>query len=210
MRYRISGKPDFLPVGRLGLKQEPAGKVRVFAMVDALRQRILHPFHEWAMDILRELPTDGTYDQLAPILRLLSKHSIRNYWCFDLTSATDRMPLGAYRQFWSDLFGEELSRLWCVALSGHRFVVPRQWGVPHTDPNGVQFKVGQPLGALSSWPTFSLVHHLLIQRSAQNAGMEGIFWNYAILGDDLVIGHPEVAFQYEVLTNVFGCRDITS
>lgn len=91
-------------VGKLGKKQEPAGKVFVFAMMDAVRQRVLHPFHEWCMDLLKELPTDGTFDQLRPRLLLsfpfLKTPKILVFWCFDLTSATDRMPLGVYHRFW--------------------------------------------------------------------------------------------------------------
>lgn len=47
-RARFDSLVEFLPphpVGKLALKLEPAGKVRVFAMVDAVTQSLLHPLH---------------------------------------------------------------------------------------------------------------------------------------------------------------------
>jgi len=40
-------KPDWLPkIGQLSIKEEAAGKVRVFAMVDSLTQSVLKPLHD--------------------------------------------------------------------------------------------------------------------------------------------------------------------
>lgn len=142
------GLHDGLPdLGKLGVKMEPAGKVRVFAMVDTVRQRLLKPFHEWLMEILRELPTDGTFEQVRPVRRLLSKHHIDRFWCFDLSSATDRMPFGVYFRFWSDIFGSELSRLWCILMCRHRFAVPSQiFGIYRTSIAEARFSpTGSPL-----------------------------------------------------------------
>jgi hypothetical protein len=47
-RSRFDELVGYLPpytVGKLALKLEPAGKVRVFAMVDAVTQSLLHPLH---------------------------------------------------------------------------------------------------------------------------------------------------------------------
>lgn len=38
---------DSLYLGRLALKEEGAGKVRVFAIADALTQSVLGPLHRW-------------------------------------------------------------------------------------------------------------------------------------------------------------------
>lgn len=62
-------QPTF--IGRLGLKQEAAGKVRVFAMVDAWTQFLLQPLHAAIFKLLKTFPTDGTFDQTAPIERLM-------------------------------------------------------------------------------------------------------------------------------------------
>lgn len=54
------------PLGRLGFKEEGAGKLRVFAMPCALKQALLRPAHEWCMSVLKRIPNDGTFDQPAP------------------------------------------------------------------------------------------------------------------------------------------------
>lgn len=58
-------------IGKLGLKEEAAGKVRVFAMVECWTQWLLGPLHEYMFSKLSSLPTDGTFDQLAPVNRLI-------------------------------------------------------------------------------------------------------------------------------------------
>lgn len=65
-------------------------------MVDPIRQKILSPFHEWTMSILSSIPQDGTYDQMRPIRRLVSTGQHKEFFCYDLSSATDSMPIGAY------------------------------------------------------------------------------------------------------------------
>jgi len=62
---------DVLALGKLGLKVEPAGKVRVFAMVDPWTQWLLRPLHMKVFSILRKLPQDGTFNQESPVRRLL-------------------------------------------------------------------------------------------------------------------------------------------
>lgn len=57
-------------LGRLGLKEEAAGKVRVFAMVDPFTNWLLRPLHKLIFNYLRKIDQDGTFDQIAPIHRL--------------------------------------------------------------------------------------------------------------------------------------------
>lgn len=47
-------------MGRFGVKLEGSGKVRVFAIANPLLQALVRPLHDWAMDVLRLLPTDGS------------------------------------------------------------------------------------------------------------------------------------------------------
>lgn len=56
-------------LGKLGIKEEAAGKVRVFAMVDAWTQWSLKPLHDMYFKILSSLRQDGTFDQLEPLNR---------------------------------------------------------------------------------------------------------------------------------------------
>jgi len=45
-------------LGKLGLKDEPAGKVRVFAMVDCITQWAFRPLHDRIFEILKLIPQD--------------------------------------------------------------------------------------------------------------------------------------------------------
>lgn len=45
-------------------------------------ERLLRPLHDWAMDVLRRLPCDGTFDQPKPLIRLTG----RSLWFLVLTS----------------------------------------------------------------------------------------------------------------------------
>lgn len=57
-------------LGRLGLKEEAAGKVRVFAMVDPFTNWLLKPLHKMIFHYLSKIEQDGTFNQVAPIDRL--------------------------------------------------------------------------------------------------------------------------------------------
>lgn len=80
-----------IALGRLAFTlKEGAGKERVFAIPNALKQALLRPAHDWCMKVLRMLPCDGTYNQQKPLKRLRNVLSLRSY---ALSSATDRFPL---------------------------------------------------------------------------------------------------------------------
>jgi len=94
--FRLSKSwPPYL--GKLGLKEEPAGKVRVFAMVDPWTQWVFYPLHRAIQLVLRSIETDGTFDQKAPAVRLMGRVLASNrkpkLYSFDLSAATDRLPV---------------------------------------------------------------------------------------------------------------------
>lgn len=79
--------------GQLSLKEEAAGKLRVFAIFDSVTQSVLAPLHDSLFSLLRLIPNDGTFDQTASIYR--SRDKAKRYGCaysFDLSAATDRLP----------------------------------------------------------------------------------------------------------------------
>lgn len=47
------------------------GVFLLFAIPSQRKQCLLRPAHDWAMDTLRLIPMDGTYDQCKPLARLL-------------------------------------------------------------------------------------------------------------------------------------------
>ena len=48
------------PVGKVGVKVEPAGKTRLFMMLDCTSQRLLKPLHDWVFSVLRLIPFAAT------------------------------------------------------------------------------------------------------------------------------------------------------
>lgn len=78
-------------LGKLSFLKEPAGKVRVVAILDGWTQMILSGLHATVGSILKEIPQDGTFDQGKPIELLPKKESL--VYSFDLSAATDRLPI---------------------------------------------------------------------------------------------------------------------
>jgi len=80
-------------LSQFAIKEEAAGKVRVFALIDSISQSVLRPLHDYLFSVLKVIPNDGTFDQDKSVER--SKEKAKLYNCaysFDLSSATDRLP----------------------------------------------------------------------------------------------------------------------
>jgi len=186
---------DNIPLGRLALKHEPAGKIRVFAMCDAWTQWALEPLHSWLFDTLRHINTDGTFDQMKPVYLSMSKYNCG--YSLDLSAATDRLPISIQVRLLSTLISKDFAVQWARLLVGRTYFLPGnvKLGIA---PQELKYSVGQPMGALSSWAMLALTHHLIVQVAAWEAGYSVKEWysGYAVLGDDLVIFDPKVKDQY--------------
>lgn len=208
--FSAAGKTQYLfdtkgiPSGKLGLKQEAAGKMRVFAMVDPWTQMILHPFHKAIFSVLRKWPMDGTFNQMRPLSRAWRFSTL---FSMDLTAATDRLPMSLQVLIFKSVFSmtDEEANAWREAMVGRSYRLP--YGVFHKGANSVKYAVGQPMGALSSWAMLALTHHFIVQVAAwqTNAVPEHkIFRNYAVLGDDIVIFDAKVAKRYHKIMLALG------
>jgi len=97
-------------IGSLGLKDEPAGKIRVFAMVDCWTQWLMNPLHKLLQDVLRVHDSDATFDQVGAMDRKIEEIRRRyrkpKAFSYDLSSATDRLPVGLQTMILSPLLGE--------------------------------------------------------------------------------------------------------
>lgn len=114
-------------LGRLAYKVEPAGKVRVFAMVDAFSQWILTPVHKYLFSLLQRLPSDATFDQLGSVSRFndqLRSRGTKKVYSLDLTAATDRLPLSLQTVLLSIVFNERIAQAWAEFLVGRWYTVP--------------------------------------------------------------------------------------
>lgn len=98
----------FWELGKLAVVKDVAGKSRVIAIVNYWIQVSLKPLHDAIFKLLEDLPTDGTFNQLDPVFKL--PKGIK-YSSYDLTAATDRLPMEVQRQVLSHLIGEERSQL---------------------------------------------------------------------------------------------------
>jgi hypothetical protein len=124
---------EFHYLGRLGFKLEPAGKVRVFAMVDALTQWMLQPLHKALSSRLKAIPMDATHDQdgsLRSYVEMLRREGISEVYSFDLSAATDRLPV-KFQAFILDVITnyDGFGLLWSKALVDRWYQLPTpHWG----------------------------------------------------------------------------------
>ena len=228
-RLDIKTMPRIL--GRLHDLYEPAGKIRIVAIVDYWTNAVLKPLHDWMFDLLRVIPSDATFDQEGRLKEYATK-GFKDAWSIDLTAATDTIPLALYRVLMGPILGEHLTSLWLELLTGRNFLhkfakkSEREFHSP-TDFDLIRYGRGQPMGALSSWSSMAMVHHLLVQFAAflwsskfhsdvfARDYLAGIhpdkiksewFEDYLILGDDLVIFHEGIAKEYLRLAEALGIK----
>jgi hypothetical protein len=198
-----------LPLGKLGLKDEPAGKVRVFAMVDCITQWIFRPLHDRIFEILKLIPQDGTFDQERPLTHL-SELGVRGVKLnsFDLSAATDRLPVKIQATLLSSLLGAHAANIWMVLLTSREYTLPQR----ASESSGlarVHYAVGQPMGALTSWAMLALTHHCIVQWAASRAGVirpGEWFSDYAVLGDDIVLANERVSSEYLLILEELGVQ----
>jgi len=197
-------------LGGLGLKPEPAGKVRVFALVDCITQWVLDPLHKRLFSILRNIPQDGTFDQTKPLERLL--RSNKPLYSLDLSAATDRLPIVVQMIVLSPLVGAHFANLWSHLLIGRSYKLPKS-ALDYL-PKGKSLEsfnliygAGQPMGALTSWAMLAVTHHFIVQLAAYLVlGKERWFTDYAVLGDDVVIANGPVAYKYLYIMDRLGVK----
>jgi len=90
----ILGGVQTLYVGKLCVVKDQAGKSRVVGVTNYWVQVALFPLHKALFQLLRMIPMDGTHNQTAPLDLLIEKAPKGTvFHSFDLSAATDRLPL---------------------------------------------------------------------------------------------------------------------
>lgn len=204
--YTVIGQVYARSLGHLGFKEEAAGKLRVFAYVDPFTQWLLKPLHDALFEVLDLIPQDGTTDQMRPVKRLLEKCKGKPFFSFDLSAATDRLPLVLQMSLLSRVLTSYGATLWAQLLVGRPYHYKTKVG-KRKYSGQVVYGTGQPMGALSSWAMLAFTHHVIVQQAAVNAGVTqpgDWFEDYALLGDDIVIANERVANEYRVLMDRYG------
>lgn len=205
-----------LRLGRIHEIPEPAGKVRVVAMVTWWIQCLLYPLHDYIFQsILRLIPQDGTHDQGKPLLalnqkivELLETTGKAHVYSFDLKAATDRIPSELTVSCLGHLVTPAVAKSWRELLVGIPYSNRsfRKRDRCYIGEAQIRYGTGMPMGAYSNWAMLALVHHLIVQFAAYRAGHRGWYELYALLGDDIVILGTAVARQYEALCKAFGIQ----
>jgi len=197
--------------GRLATKLEAAGKVRVFAMVDYWTQVALKPLHDTIFAMLKEIPSDGTFDQHKPTLALIKRNKTGYLASFDLSAATDRLPVRIQQSILAVMFNANFAQAWKSLLVDREYALLPSVRDRPDDPidlynqsSRYRYAVGQPMGAYSSWAMLALTHHAIVQFAAFRAGVDGWFKDYAVLGDDILIGNEDVAKHYLRVMEILG------
>lgn len=171
-----SGRVVFLP--------EKSGKIRVIAQGDFISQSTLKPIHDTLAGILRSIPEDWTFDQEGG--KEWVKHQTATAkWCasFDLSNATDRLPIDLQARIMDRVLPGELGELWSKTLVDREF----NYVLPSGKEGNIRYSVGQPMGFFSSFVSFALLHHIVVQYAYEKAHGRPGHKFYAIIGDDMVI-----------------------
>jgi len=197
----LVGNPIKLCIARLSVVYDQAGKARIVGITNYWLQVCLEPLHTAILALLEKIPQDGTFNQILPIKLLVDTvEPGQVFYSFDLSSATDRLPIVIQMQILNILV-PGMGTSWMNLLGSLRW----QWKslnerVPLKE---IQYAVGQPMGAYSSWAMLALTHHIIVQCAALNVGKPN-FRAYAVLGDDIVIADDLVASEYLRLMNMLG------
>jgi hypothetical protein len=213
IKHRTGGVHK-IHLGKLTALEEPAGKIRIVAMPDYWTQTACKPFHTFFEEVLRRIPTDCTFDQEGGLSSYVAQLHGYNA-SYDLKAATDRIPVSLYRALFEEcpVIGRDLASAWLDLLTDREWVESKTMlelsGRAETEvPRLLRYGVGQPMGALSSWPAMALVHHAVVQYCAYTCRVmpEGreIFPSYRLLGDDVVLGHEAVANMYKSVMSAIG------
>jgi hypothetical protein len=127
----------------------------------------MYPLHSFLQKILRTISSDATFDQIGVVEdrlaeEMLKFHRVPKAFSYDLSSATDRLPISLQIRLLTPLLGLEKAKAWANVLVGRDYSLPASAqasaGCEH-----VRYAVGQPMGALSSWCMLALTHHLIVQ-----------------------------------------------
>lgn len=104
-------------IGRLSVLREGAGKNRVVAVCDWWTQCAFKGLHQSIFQNLRNISNDGTFDQWKPVeAHVLPKLGQSEVYSYDLSSATDRLPLQLQVDLLTMLVGHGLATAWSKLL----------------------------------------------------------------------------------------------
>jgi hypothetical protein len=183
-----------LKIGKLSVVYNVAGKARVIAITNWWIQAAFKPLHDDLFSILKTIPQDGTFDQDKPLDILLSKDIQSTIYSFDLSAATDRLPMEIQKDILNIIYKDNVGSLWSNILRSISWDYKGQ---------NYKYSVGQPMGAYSSWAMLAITHHIITRLASTEAGISN-FGDYCVLGDDFVIRNDKVSDLYLIIMKSLG------
>lgn len=201
---RLRVKSSFVShngLSQFAVKEESAGKLRIFAIIDSISQSVLRPLHDFLFEVLRKIPNDGTFDQDASVKRSTEKfEKFGVAYSFDLSSATDRLPVDLTASILEQMVGiKGFGYAWKSLLVNRDFSFTESINKKYfagKAPKNIRYSVGQPMGGLSSWAGLAITHHWILQLCSSRLHNLGWEERYEILGDDIVIFDDDLAKAY--------------
>jgi hypothetical protein len=105
-----------------------------------------------------------------------------------MTAFTDRFPREIEVEVIKAAYGAELGEVWTTIISHREF---------YHENGSVRYKVGNPMGLLSSWAVSTFTHHVVKAWCAQECGIKDFKkYKYLILGDDTLDSRRDVYELY--------------
>jgi hypothetical protein len=129
-----------LKLAKISVKDDSSCKSRLFGILDYFSQTVLYPVHRGLFDILKQIPSDMTFDQTKDLAKLRPDKG-SSFHSIDLTAATDRFPVKLQKMVMAQLIGDEKAEAWESLLIDRDYYLK---GKP------LRYAVGQPMGAYSS------------------------------------------------------------
>lgn len=179
---------------KLSYFSDKEGKTRIVGILDYWSQTALRPLHDTLMNMLSHIYNDCTFRQ-GHFLEVLPPRA--TYYSFDLSNATDRMPITLQQKIIGKIIGPDRADAWKRVMTDHPFLYKSMKNGKVT-AEYIKYEAGQPMGGYSSWAAMALCHHLIIRICAFRAGISH-FKDYVVLGDDVVIANDDVAHQYVLM-----------
>lgn len=180
--WKITDKGSYRRISSFPDKE---GKQRTVGILDYYSQATLKPLHTWLSRVLEKIPQDCTLDQGKFLKGNLLKSKV--FYSVDLSSATDRFPIQVIKDLLRTQLPASYVDAWEQVMVGYPF--------DYNDDKLV-YRVGNPMGAYSSFNSFALTHHFIIYHCCRVLGKSWKRLPYNLLGDDIVIGDKEVGELY--------------
>jgi hypothetical protein len=104
-------------IRKLAIVHDIEGKSRVIAMADYWSQSATLPLHKLMLSLLEKISSDLTYGQdIGPF-----GDKSEPYFSYDLTAATDRIPVQCYTAILSSWFGTGYAEAWRLIMVKYPF-----------------------------------------------------------------------------------------